>query len=258
MTWWRTLRASRKTLARLLCSVILALSVPAAAYRPFDSTDADVAKPLEFEIEMGPVGYLSVGGTHWLVVPNLVLNLGFAPGWEAVLQGEQLIQLGPTGGQSRYALEDTQLLIKVVLREGCLQDKDGPSIALETGFLLPTINVSSTNSSSGFGGIATLIVSLRADWLTVSLDATLLGTTAGDFGWQGGAILEGPYYWTIRPVTEVLVGHETTEGTTASLLLGAIWNVTADFSLDAAVRFGELGGEALAEIRAGFTWSFPL
>jgi hypothetical protein len=243
---------------RLFFSAILALTVRAAAYRPFDSTDADVAKPMEFEIEMGPVDYLGVGGTHWLVVPNLVLNLGFARGWEAVIQGEQLLQLGPTGGQSRYALEDTQLLVKGVLREGCLQEKDGPSIALETGVLLPTVNASPKNSSSGVGGIATFIVSLRADWLTVSLDATVLGTSAGEFGWEGGAIFEGPYYWSIRPVTEVVVGHETTEGTTASLLLGAIWNVTADFSLDGAVRFGEQGGQVLAEIRAGFTWSFPL
>jgi hypothetical protein len=258
MNWWRALRALRKRLAWLLGSAILALSVPAAAYRPFDSTDADVAKPMEFEIEMGPVGYLRAGGTNWLVVPNLVLNLGFTPGWEAVLQGEQLIQLGPTAGQSRYALEDTQLLLKGVLREGCLQNKNGPSIAVEGGFLLPTLNASPKNSSSGFGGIATFIVSWRADWLTVSLDATVLGTSAGELGWAGGAILEGPYYWPVRPVTEVVVGQETTEGTTASVLLGAIWNVTANFSLDAAVRFGEVGGQALAEIRTGFTWNFPL
>jgi hypothetical protein len=237
---------------------VLALSVRASAYRPFDSTDADVAKPMDFEIEMGPVDYLGVGRVRWLVVPNLVVNLGFAPGWEAVLQGEQLIQLGPTGGQSRYALVNTQLLVKGVLRKGCLQDKDGPSIALEAGFLLPTVNASPESSSSGFGGIATFIVSLRADWLTVSLDATVLGTSAGDFGWEGGAIFEGPYYWTVRPVTEVVVGHETTEGTTVSLLLGAIWNVAENFSLDAALRFGVQDGQALAEVRAGFTWSIPL
>jgi hypothetical protein len=34
--------------------VLAALSGSALAYRPFDSTDADVARPGEFELELGP------------------------------------------------------------------------------------------------------------------------------------------------------------------------------------------------------------
>ncbi len=36
------------------------LAAPALAYRPFDSTDADVAGPGEFELELGPVAAAAV------------------------------------------------------------------------------------------------------------------------------------------------------------------------------------------------------
>jgi hypothetical protein len=65
----------------------------ALAYRPFDSTDADVAKPLELELEFGPLDYLVVGKGSWLA-PNLVVNLGAVPGIELVLEGQQFIRLG--------------------------------------------------------------------------------------------------------------------------------------------------------------------
>ena len=40
----------------LLVLCLLPLSEPALALRPYDSTDADVAKQGEFELELGPVG----------------------------------------------------------------------------------------------------------------------------------------------------------------------------------------------------------
>jgi len=223
------------------------------AYRPFDSTDAAVAKPLELEIELGPLDYLVVGQTSFFIIPNLVVNLGFAPGWEAVLQGQQLVRLGPTGGTSRYSIENTQLLVKGVLRDGCLQDKPGPSIAVETGLLLPTVN-----ADQELGGILTVILSQRFDPVTLSFDATVLVTHSGNVGWEGGIIVEGPFSWAIRPVAELLAAHEASIGTELSLLVGAIWQFGEDFSLDAAIRGGRLGGSAVAEFRAGFTWTIPL
>src|SRR5947207_5852747 len=60
---------------------------PAEAYRPFDGTDAAVAETGEVEIELGPVEYLRFGPDRTLLAPNVRINYGFTPGWEAVLEG---------------------------------------------------------------------------------------------------------------------------------------------------------------------------
>ena len=57
------------------------------AYRPFDGTDAAVAETGEMEIELGPVEYLREGAERALFAPDVRINYGFAPGWEAVAGG---------------------------------------------------------------------------------------------------------------------------------------------------------------------------
>src|SRR5437764_6413820 len=60
----------------------------AQAYRPFDGTDAAVAETGELEIEFGALEYLREATERALFAPNLRINYGFVPGWEAVLEGE--------------------------------------------------------------------------------------------------------------------------------------------------------------------------
>ncbi len=67
--------------------VALAWAPNAAAYRPFDSTDASVAEAGRLEVELGPLGYLAEGQEHFLVAPILIANLGLSRRWELVLQG---------------------------------------------------------------------------------------------------------------------------------------------------------------------------
>ena len=57
------------------------------AYRPFDGTDAAVAETGEMEIELGPVESLRQGAERALLAPDLRINYGFTPGWEASLEG---------------------------------------------------------------------------------------------------------------------------------------------------------------------------
>src|SRR5690348_9730960 len=58
---------------------------PAAAYRPFDGTDAAVADLGEMEIELQPLGAAHAGGvTRGL--SDTIINYGFADRWELVLQ----------------------------------------------------------------------------------------------------------------------------------------------------------------------------
>src|SRR5205823_14938085 len=60
----------------------------AQAYRPFDGTDAAVAETGELEIEFGALEYRRGAAERALFAPNLRINYGFTPGWEAVLEGE--------------------------------------------------------------------------------------------------------------------------------------------------------------------------
>src|SRR4051812_42637498 len=60
----------------------------AEAYRPFDGTDAAVAETGDIEIELGPVEYRREGAERTLLAPDVKINYGFTPGWEASLEGE--------------------------------------------------------------------------------------------------------------------------------------------------------------------------
>ena len=63
----------RSATARLAGSAAMLLIVGwpdrAAAYRPFDGTDASVADPGAFEIELGPAGLLREGSQRTLIAP---------------------------------------------------------------------------------------------------------------------------------------------------------------------------------------------
>src|SRR3954471_20560718 len=110
----------------------------ALGYRPFDSTDAAVALPGEFELELGPAGVLLDGSDHTLIAPAYVLNLGMAEGWELVLQGRG--QEALSSAAHRASFGGNGLLLKGVLRDGVLQENPGPSVATEFGLLLPALH----------------------------------------------------------------------------------------------------------------------
>jgi hypothetical protein len=86
----------------------------AEAYRPFDGTDAAVAETGEMEIELGPVEYLREGAERTLFAPDLRINYGFTPGWEASLEGK--LTHGLTAGVPGTSLVESDALLKGVLR----------------------------------------------------------------------------------------------------------------------------------------------
>ena len=159
---------------------------------------------------------------------------------------------GPTPAAGRRQL-DTELLGKVVVREGALQDRPGPSIAIEAGAILPTVPV-----AGGVGATLTVIASERWPALALHLNAEGDYTRAGRFVFTGGAIIEGPDAWTVRPVGEFFVSEEGSAPVTLSGLAGAIWRVTPHLALDAAGRLAREDDARVIEIRAGLTWSFPI
>jgi hypothetical protein len=243
---------------RLAAGLAVALAVgswsaPALAYRPFDSTDADVAKPRELEFEIGPAGYLREEHDHFVVAPAIIANAGILEGWEVVLEGKNRIRATSTPDEPHDELGDAALSLKAMLREGSMQDKSGLSLATEFGALLPA-----TGPDTGFGASAALILSQRIGVGTAHLNGgAFLGRTHHP-GTFAGLVLEGPFDWSVRPVAEGFFEREFEVETIATGLVGFIWRAKDNLSFDSAIRLGRAADMTLVEIRAGLTWGFEL
>src|SRR5229473_1812142 len=233
----------------VLC--LLPLSGPALALRPYDSTDADVAKQGEFELELGPVGRLREGSKRIAVVPAVIGNFGLEGNRELVIQGQRKVALDREPGEPRSAIVDNGVFIKQVLRQGALQDASGPSVATEYGVLLPSVH-----GEKGTGLSVAGIVSQRTETVSVHLNAALGWTREHEPDLFLGAILEGPYAWRVRPVAEFFTEQARGSARVNSALVGAIWRVRDGLSFDAGLRSAQAGGEPIHEFRLGLTWAF--
>jgi hypothetical protein len=243
---------SRQIVATLsLVLPALAGSHEALAYRPFNGTDAAVAEPGVLELELGPIQYFEAGSTPILFSPDVVINYGIGERWELVLQGRLAHELLPDSQGPN--LIDNGVLLKSVLREGSLQDKSGPSIATEFGLLLPA-----TRDDPGTGASIALIVSQRWQDLTLHLNAEVAMTRRQFVDTAYSVIIEGPYSWPVRPVAEFFYEREFGGSEIGSGLVGAIWQVRENLSIDFALRGGWIDGVAFKEIRAGLTIDFGI
>lgn len=222
--------------------------MPAAAYRPFDGTDAAVADVDEVEIELQPAGVERAGSEKALIAPFVVYNYGFAKRWEFVLQGQAETPLATPGPTS---VTNSGAFLKYVIKEGTLQEKSGPSIATEFGPLLPDINGESGTGVSWAG-----IISQRWDWGTVHFNAetNLTRDHRGELFLD--AIIEGPYKWPVRPVCEIFTDTVANQSQTFSVLAGAIWQVRDSLSFDLAYRHAFINSQPVDELRAGLTFGF--
>ena len=232
--------------------MVAALAPRAAqAYRPFDGTDADVAKPGEFELELGPAHFYREDGSNFLVTPATVLNLGVVDRLELVADFKNFVALDePEANSHRLRLRDTDLLAKIVLRKGALQEGNGPSVALETGVLLPELG-----ASNGFGTQANVIVSFASTSVAVHLNEAIAINRDHRFEDVTGAIMEIGRTWVVRPVAEVFADHAVGGGSEYSILAGALWAAGETWVLDAALRAARVSGASVFELRLGVTWT---
>ena len=237
--------------AVLTAAALFAYAGFAFAYRPFDSTDADVAKAGELEIELGPVQWLRENGKRFLQVPAVIANFGLERERELVIEGRHEVALDPEPGEPRSALVDNGVFIKQVLRRGVLQDAPGLSVATEYGVLLPDVH-----GEHGTGASVAGIVSQRADAGTVHLNGVLSWSRQHEPGLFLGAILEGPYSWAVRPVAEVVTDQARGSARVTSGLVGAIWRVHDGLSFDVGLRSAKAGDDQVRELRVGLTWAF--
>jgi len=231
-----------------LASVLV--SGPALALRPYDSTDADVAKQGEFELELGPVGRRREGSKGIAVAPAVVGNFGLEGDRELVIQGQREVALDRDPGEPRSAIVDNGVFIKQVLRQGTLQHASGPSVATEYGLLLPSVN-----GEKGTGLSVAGILSQRTGQISVHLNAALAWTREHEPDLFLGAIFEGPYSWAVRPVAEVFGEQASGGARTTSGLVGAIWRAREDLSFDVGIRRAHDGNETVRELRLGLTWT---
>lgn len=236
----------------LVAFALAAQAAPAIAYRPFDSTDADVARAGEVEMELGPLQYLREGSSRFVHVPALIANFGLSGDRELVVEGRNEVAIDPGPDEPRSALVDNAVSLKQVLRRGILQDKPGPSVAAEYGLLLPSTD------GGGAGFSVAGIVSQRWEAATVHLNGVLARTREHEPAAFLGTILEGPFAWPVRPVAEVFTQRISNGPRTDSFLAGAIWRAREGLSFDAALRSARVGDEAVHELRLGLTWDFAL
>jgi hypothetical protein len=236
-----------------ICFAASSLTRSAAAYRPFDGTDADVAATGDFELELGPAHYYRDGTTAYLVAPDAVLNLGFAPRFEVVADFKDFIAERHSGDGSRASLRATDVLVKWLLQPGSLQGRSGPGLAFEGGVLTPELG-----GSEGFGAQLDTIVSQQWPWLTLHLNEQVALTRDQRLDLFSSAIIEAPHAWRVRPVTELYLERTAYGPLGRSALLGAIWPAASTLALDAGLRAAREQNRDAFEFRFGFSWDINL
>lgn len=243
---------------RLLSSIMLAaagaLAAPSAnAMRPFDGTDAAVAEKGMFELELGG-GYLRQTGGRTRTLPFAVLNFGLGADTEFVAEGRLQTEIDRTETPYRTGLNETQLSLKHVFRNGSLQDGGaGVSFALECSVLTPGYH-----GERGHGGECAAIASQRFDWGSVHLNLASERDRDHHWGQFHGLIFEGPEDWTVRPVMELTHEHTAGEPSANGKLVGMVWKLAEELALDAAVRRVHSDGAQVTELRFGLTWGFNM
>ena len=220
----------------------------AHAYRPFDLTDADVATRHNFEIELGPVEFVSVDSEHSLRAPNLAINFGLATGRELVLEGANHVVLESTPDESRMTLEGLAFAMKQVMRRGSLQDEPGLSIAMEDAILFPE------RGEKHLGAAASLIASMASKRGSAHFNIEGERLPEGRNAGTAGLIFEASDHFGIAPAIELKVEAVNGGLPEHSVLLGLIYVPGRETEYDVAVRLARSGDERIFEIRAGLTW----
>ena len=243
-------RAGPRGLA--LAAAALLCAPPARAYRPFFSTDADVAVYRTIELELGYFGLQRQNGTTHGQTPQVVVNYGFLPGFEAVGQ----FYLDEPPGESPRVFNG-ELSVKNVLRRGVLQDQPGPSVAMESAVLVPG---SAGESQPRFGWEESGILSHRLGDVTLHWNASLgVDQTAGLPLAVFGLIGEKPLVSGLRAVGELFSEEVRTLAPDNSVLVGLIWEPGwREAAFDVGVRRGLSASAPLWAVTAGVSIPFAL
>lgn len=221
-------------------------------YRPFVSTNAAVEESNEMEVQLGYFALKRSDGKTMPVIPQVELDYGILGRFEA--EGEFEIEEPPD--EDDVQLDDPEFSLKALVREGVLQEKNGPSIALEMGLLLPSTE--DEESDLGFKGFGILSERLSSFTFHINLGGGLDREDRNPFAlW--GVIGEAAVSPTFRFVGEFNGEHPEGGSYDNSGLLGFIWHYTKLNSFfDLGVRKGISGEAPDWEFTTGVTFSFSL
>lgn len=233
-----------------IATIFLLPCSDAFGYRPFVSTDAAVAGQGEWEVELGVLGFSHDEGTHEITSPSLKLNYGLLTNLEVV--GEFDVQIYRQGAERNLELKDPSIFFKGVLREGVLQNRPGPSFAIEAGVLLPS--TVKGEGSAGLGGIGILSWEFARTAYHLNLGVEL-DREEGDANGIWGVIFEYPFAAKLRLVGEINGVFRQIGPPDSSGLLGLIWE-TGRFDLDFGIRKGFTKSAKDWELTTGMTFSF--
>lgn len=233
--------------AYAFAGLTLALTTPRSgyAYRPFVSTDAAVAAPQSAELELGVVTLEHDQGANTFVIPAVVLNVGLLPRVELVGQFEVRNAEGLASIVSAPGV-----FLKGIVREGVLQNADGPSVAVEVGPTLP--GGGADELGVGLESIAIASVAIGPVLAHVNAGGGLTRSSAAVGIW--GVIGELPVGDGVRAVTEL--NGEASGGSrpTHQALVGCIWDAWAlPLALDLGLRWGLNSAAPDWEVTAGLT-----
>lgn len=245
-------RGLRKAKQGILIFVVSSITIPqyAFAYRPFISTDASVADKGGRQIELGFFNISHDDDEDEIIVPNFRFNYGIFKNWEFVSEFDA--QVYKEGENQDGEIKDPAVFLKGVLREGILQNQQGPSFAVELGVLLPSTVKGERNT--GVEGVA-IFTDKISNWvyhfnLGIELDRE-------NFAPNGiwGVILEYPFGGGLRSVAEVngvIKRHGPSDN---SGLAGFIWGIGGT-DLDFGIRKGFSNAAPDWELTTGITFSF--
>jgi hypothetical protein len=218
------------------------------AYRPFESTDADVTDADELEIELGYFTFERFRDEDAVSIPQFVLNYGLTDSLELVAEFEAVKPEHRSG-----EIEDVGLFLKQLLRRGVLQDEAGLSIAFEGGVLVPAHNA----EQAGLEAIG--IVSGQAGKVTyhVNFGGGLDRNDRDQFGiW--GAIFEYPLNSRVRIAGEISGEKVHGEPKESSVLIGLIFeSPSTGNSFDGGLRRGVSSAAPDWQVTFGWTFSYP-
>lgn len=236
-------------MAKSLLLGLLLAAAPAFAYRPFVSTDAAVADLHEVEIEMGAFTLTRTGATGAYSVPQAVYNYGVVHRVEAVAQTSfNEAQHGPT------RIGENELSVKVVAKEGFLQEKPGDSVAFETALLLPSD--SEGEERTGFSETGIWSHNVYGTIFHVNAGAGIDQLRTDAFA-QWGVIAERLLSRHFRIVGEINGQSQPELPPNNSGLVGTLWETPKpNLFIDAGVRRGLSAEAADWQYTVGFTYGF--
>ncbi|HHT9124600.1 MAG TPA: hypothetical protein ACFYD6_02160 [Candidatus Brocadiia bacterium] len=235
-----------------LIFVISSITIPqyVFAYRPFISTDAEVADKKVWEVELGLFNISHDEGKNELTIPSLRINYGIFKNWEAV--GEFDTQVYGEGEGVDFEIKDPAVFLKGVLYDGILQNRQGSSFAIELGVLLPSTVEKERNA--GLEGLALLSGKIHDLLYHLNAGAEL---DREDFAPNGiwGMIHEYPFGGKLRAVGEVTGIVKSHGSPDNSGLIGFILEILGT-DLDFGVRKGLSNAASDWELTTGITFSF--